>query len=574
MRKRVRMESTEKERGDMETLGMRDIIGPIMIGPSSSHTAGALRIAHMARGLMAAAPVRVHFTLYGSFAHTGTGHGTDKALVAGMLGLAADDLAIRDSFALAASNGLAVSFSRDLDTSTEHPNTVDLHIVDAEGGTLELRGVSTGGGAAAIRSIDGIDVNITGAHTSIVVRQDDVKGVLAHIAGCLSDYDVNIATTRMYRTRRGDTAYTVMEVDGRVPGGAATVIAQHPGVHSVRIIPSDASENFDLGDGQDSHGSGDDQRRGSSAEGGAAGAVSADADQAFDRVDFTSGKELLARCKEFRCSLGEAFLAREQALGVRDGQPTPLDAYCTHVIAVMREAVNGPLDHPTPSMGGLIGGEARMLADTRRQSKAIVDDLTADAMEYALAALETNASMGRIVAAPTAGSSGVLPGVLFSLEKRRGFDDETLKHGLFAAGAVGYLIARNATVSGAEGGCQAEIGAAAAMAAAAAVEMAGGSPEQALDAAGNALTSLLGLVCDPVGGLVEVPCQKRNATAAATALVSAQIALAGVSNLVNFDETVSAMDAVGRSLPFELRESALGGIAATPSACAWCAARS
>lgn len=590
MRKRVRMEPTEKERGDMETLGMRDIIGPIMIGPSSSHTAGALRIAHMARGLMAAAPVRVHFTLYGSFAHTGSGHGTDKALVAGMLGLAADDLAIRDSFALAASNGLAVSFSRDLDTSTEHPNTVDLHIVDAEGGTLELRGVSTGGGAAAIRSIDGVDVNITGAHTSIVVRQDDVKGVLAHIAGCLSDYDVNIATTRMYRTRRGDTAYTVMEVDGRVPGGAATVIAQHPGVHSVRIIPSDASGNFDLGESPDNRRSNDQGQRGSTSaasgategdvaegnavEGNTAGAVSPDADQAFDRVDFTSGKELLARCKELRCSLGEAFLARERALGARDGQPTPLDTYCTHAIAVMREAVNGPLDHPTPSMGGLIGGEARMLADTRRQSTAIVDDLTADAMEYALAALETNASMGRIVAAPTAGSSGVLPGVLFSLEKRRGFDDATLKRGLFAAGAVGYLIARNATVSGAEGGCQAEIGAAAAMAAAAAVEMAGGTPEQALDAAGNALTSLLGLVCDPVGGLVEVPCQKRNATAAATALVSAQIALAGVSNLVNFDETVSAMDAVGRSLPFELRESALGGIAATPSACAWCAARS
>ncbi len=559
----------------METLGMRDIIGPIMIGPSSSHTAGALRIAHMARGLMAAAPVRVHFTLYGSFAHTGSGHGTDKALVAGILGLSADDLAIRDSFALAASNGLAVSFSRDLDTSPEHPNTVDLHIVDAEGGTLELRGVSTGGGAAAIRSIDGIDVNITGAHTSIVVRQDDVKGVLAHIAGCLSDYDVNIATTRMYRTRRGDTAYTVMEVDGCVPEGAADVIAQHPGVHSVRIIPSDARESSHLSEAQDNRRLDSGSQGGdNSAESGPAGALSPDADQAFDRADFASGRELLTRCKEARCSLGEAFLARENALALRDGQAASLDTYCTQVIAVMREAVNGPLDHPTPSMGGLIGGEARMLADTRRQGKAIVDELTADAMEYALAALETNASMGRIVAAPTAGSSGVLPGVLFSLEKRHGLDDEILKRGLLAAGAVGYLIARNATVSGAEGGCQAEIGAAAAMAAAAAVEMAGGSPEQALDAAGNALTSLMGLVCDPVGGLVEVPCQKRNATAAATALVSAQIALAGVSNLVNFDETVSAMDAVGRSLPFELRESALGGIAVTPSACAWCAARS
>ncbi len=129
---------------------------------------------------------------------------------------------------------------------------------------------------------------------------------------------------------------------------------------------------------------------------------------------------------------------------------------------------------------------------------------------------------------------------------------------------MGYLIARNATVSGAEGGCQAEIGAAAAMAAAAAVEMAGGTPAQALDAAANALSSLMGLVCDPVGGLVEVPCQKRNATAAATALVSAQIALAGVGNLVGFDETVAAMDAVGRTLPFELRESASAAVRRRP----------
>ena len=179
--------------------------------------------------------------------------------------------------------------------------------------------------------------------------------------------------------------------------------------------------------------------------------------------------------------------------------------------------------------------------------------------------------MGRIVAAPTAGSAGVVPAVLLGLGRHRGLTDEKLHAGLLAAAAVGYLIARNASVSGAEGGCQAEIGSAAAMAAAAAVEIAGGTPAQALAAASSALMSLMGLVCDPVGGLVEVPCQKRNATAATTALVCAQIALSGTENLVGFDETVAAMDAVGRALPFELRESALGGIAAAPAACAWCA---
>lgn len=240
----------------------------------------------------------------------------------------------------------------------------------------------------------------------------------------------------------------------------------------------------------------------------------------------------------------------------------------TRLWRAMVESVEG-YDPARRSACNLTGGDARKV-ETRAVSLAgpVLTDIIATALKVG----ECNACMGRIVAAPTAGSAGVVPGVLLALEQERGLDAAALRRGLLAAGAVGYLIARNATVSGAEGGCQAEIGAAAAMAAAAAVEMAGGTPAQALDAAANALSSLMGLVCDPVGGLVEVPCQKRNATAAATALVSAQIALAGVGNLVGFDETVAAMDAVGRTLPFELRESALGGIAAAPSACAWCAA--
>lgn len=546
----------------METLGFADIVGPIMVGPSSSHTAGALRIARMARSLLAAAPARAEFTLYGSFAHTQSGHGTDKALVAGLLGLAPDDLGVRDSFERAHAAGLAFSFACDREAGVEHPNTVDARIVDAEGGVLEVRGVSVGGGAAVVTRIDGIDVNVTGEHTSVVVRQRDETGVLAHIAGCFSDCAVNIATTRMYRTRRGSDAFTVMELDGPVPAEAKAAIERHPAVRDVRIVPADGPAGQPAG--------GTDARAG--AAGGTAGAAE-QAEERFAACDFASGAELLDRCAEQGTGLAGAFLAREQALAALDGRTCDALPYADRALAVMRASATEPLREPAPSMGGLIGGEARDVRRSREQGPAVVDGLAGAAMEYALAVLETNASMGRIVAAPTAGSAGVVPGVLLALEQERGLDAAALRRGLLAAGAVGYLIARNATVSGAEGGCQAEIGAAAAMAAAAAVEMAGGTPAQALDAAANALSSLMGLVCDPVGGLVEVPCQKRNATAAATALVSAQIALAGVGNLVGFDETVAAMDAVGRALPFELRESALGGIAAAPSACAWCAAR-
>ncbi len=545
----------------MKTLGLRDIIGPIMVGPSSSHTAGALAIAGMARRLCGSKPKRVSFILYGSFACTGSGHGTDKALVAGMLGMAASDLAIRDSFEHAREAGLAISFAHDTQTRVEHPNTVDVDVQEQNGGTLRVRGVSIGGGAAVITRIDGVDVDITGEHTSIVVRQIDERGVLAHIATCLANCGVNIATTRMYRTRKGAAAYTVMETDDAVPESARKAICQHAAVRDVRVIPA-ATPKEDLSAQSPAQtpnlaASQDDAR-------------TVDADAQFRACDFDSGAELLRICAERGQSIAETFRAREEALAALKEHPARTEEYLKCVLQVMREAAAGPLERPKPSNGGLIGGEAQAFARAA-ETGALVDPLIADVSAFALAVLETNAAMGRIVAAPTAGSAGVVPAVLLGLEKHRDYREQDLRAGLLTAAAVGYLIARNASVSGAEGGCQAEVGSAAAMAAAAAVEMAKGTPEQALCAASNALVCLMGLVCDPVGGLVEVPCQKRNATAAATALISAQIALVGIGNLVNFDETVAAMDAVGRSLPFELRESALGGIAATPSAQRFCA---
>ncbi|MRX82932.1 L-serine ammonia-lyase, iron-sulfur-dependent, subunit alpha [Eggerthella guodeyinii] len=532
----------------MKTLGLTDIIGPIMVGPSSSHTAGALRIAYMARRLCLAEPKTVEFRLLGSFAHTLTGHGTDKALVAGMLGLATDDLRIRDSFDLAREAGLAFSFVTLPDAEYDHPNTIDVRIVDAAGNAMDVRGESIGGGAAVIRKIDDIDVRITGESASIVVRQRDEKGVLAHIAQSISDEGVNIATTRMYRERKGDTAYTVLETDQAVGAEAKAAIEDHPAIYDVRIIPGDARADVER----------------------VAVPDVAAALQRFADLDFGNGAALLAYCEEHGATLSEAFLAREAALAASLGYADGATTYLREALAVMRCAARRPIDEALPSMGGLIGGEARKLADLHERGGELCDDQLSCAIAYAMAVLETNASMGRIVAAPTAGSAGVLPGVLLAMQRTRGYGDDDLARGLAAAAAIGYLITRNATVSGAEGGCQAEVGSAAAMAAAASVELMGGTPAQCFAAASNALTNMMGLVCDPIAGLVEEPCQKRNAAGAAVALVSAQIALAGIGNLVDFDQTVEAMRKVGRTLPFELRESALGGIAAAPTACAYC----
>jgi len=229
---------------------------------------------------------------------------------------------------------------------------------------------------------------------------------------------------------------------------------------------------------------------------------------------------------------------------------------------VMRDAVETGLGGSARSRSGFVGGDARRVADSQAGP---IGGTFADAIAAGLAVGEVNAAMGRIVAAPTGGSSGVLPAVVLTVGAQRAASESELVDALFAAAGVGGVIASRATLSGAAGGCQAEIGSGSAMAAAAAVQLSGGTPAQSGHAASLALQGQLGLVCDPIGGLVEVPCVYRNATGAAVALASAEMALAGVEFPVPFDEVVDAMGLVGRSLPPSLRETALGGLAVTPT---------
>ncbi len=284
--------------------------------------------------------------------------------------------------------------------------------------------------------------------------------------------------------------------------------------------------------------------------------------------DFTTGSTLLELCENNNISISEAMLRREAHLFETSREENV--SRMAYSYSIMKQAVHTSLEAKAKTMGGLIGGEAIKLNELRLNEKNLCGSVVSRAAAYSMGVLEVNASMGLIVAAPTAGSSGVIPGVFLSLQEEYGFSDEEMTNALFCAGAVGYLIARNATVAGAEGGCQAEIGAASAMAAAAAVQLMGGTPRQCLSAASGALANILGLVCDPIGGLVESPCQQRNAMGTSNALISAEIALAGIHNIIPFDEMVEAMYRVGKSLPHELRETALGGVAATPTACSLC----
>ena len=285
-------------------------------------------------------------------------------------------------------------------------------------------------------------------------------------------------------------------------------------------------------------------------------------------MDFKNAKELLALCQKKKLPISEVMRQREILLGETTAEI--VDQRMDRVLEIMKDAAFSPIKDPVISMGGLIGGEARKLCEFHDLGKSLCGNVLGKGITYAMATLETNASMGLIVASPTAGSAGIVPGMMLALQEVYGFSDKKIRQALFNAGAIGYLAMRNATVAGAVGGCQAEVGIASAMSASAAVELLGGTPLQCTYAASTVLMNMLGLVCDPVGGLVEYPCQNRNAAGVSNALIAAEMSLAGIPQFIPLDEMIDAMYTVGKKLPAELRETALGGCAATPSACEKC----
>ena len=285
-------------------------------------------------------------------------------------------------------------------------------------------------------------------------------------------------------------------------------------------------------------------------------------------MDFKNAKELLALCQKKKLPISEVMRQREILLGETTAEI--VDQRMDRVLEIMKDAAFSPIKDPVISMGGLIGGEARKLCEFHDLGKSLCGNVLGKGITYAMATLETNASMGLIVASPTAGSAGIVPGMMLALQEVYGFSDKKIRQALFNAGAIGYLAMRNATVAGAVGGCQAEVGIASAMAASAAVELLGGTPLQCTYAASTVLMNMLGLVCDPVGCLVEYPCQNRNAAGVSNALIAAEMSLAGIPQFIPLDEMIDAMYTVGKKLPAELRETALGGCAATPSACEKC----
>ncbi|MBC8062029.1 MAG: L-serine ammonia-lyase, iron-sulfur-dependent, subunit alpha [Clostridiaceae bacterium] len=275
-----------------------------------------------------------------------------------------------------------------------------------------------------------------------------------------------------------------------------------------------------------------------------------------------SAKELEEICNKDNISICEYTIRSQEEEGIKRED---IIKKMRKNLLIMQESSKRARSVEVISVSGLIGGDAVKLSKYAESGNSLCGNFLVKAMARALSSSEVNAAMGRIVAAPTAGSCGILPAVIISAGEKLEKKEEDLIDALITASAIGILIAKNATLSGAEGGCQAECGSAAAMGAAAVVEMMGGTPRMALDAGAIVIKNILGLVCDPIAGLVEAPCAKRNISGTVNSLTTADLVMSGVKSLIPFDDAVLAMQRIGKQMPCELRETSMGGLATTPT---------
>lgn len=280
------------------------------------------------------------------------------------------------------------------------------------------------------------------------------------------------------------------------------------------------------------------------------------------QFNFNTIAELIEAAETQRLPMHEIVLAREMHAAQRTRED--ILSEMQHNWQVMQESIARGIKNTEKSVSGMTGGDAKKLYAYRE--KGYLGESALAAAAYAVGISEVNAVMGRIVACPTAGSCGIVPAALYAAKKQRGFGDEDIVKALLTAAGIGMVVDQNASIAGASGGCQAECGTAAGMAAGALVELAGGTPVRIGDAVALAIKNLLGLVCDPVAGLVEVPCVKRNGFATVTALTAADMSLAGVKSVIPVDEVITAMNEIGHALPKSLRETSEAGLAVTPTA--------
>jgi L-serine dehydratase len=503
---------------------LNDVLGPVMRGPSSSHTAAPFFIGTMARALLGDEPCSVTFAFdpKGSFAQVYRQQGSDLGFAAGLMGLPITGESFLRALALAAEKGIEIRFAVESLPEADHPNTVELRMASRSGRKLVAVARSIGGGSIRFTRVDQWPVELKGdAHEMLVEMKTEAEPeVLEHFSRKVQWVGAP------ERQIQGDLLLLHLKLHSALEPETESRLRALPGVSQLWTAPP---VFFPLRVGP----------------------------------PFGSAEEMLALATFRSLSLGRIALAYEaELLGLPEQK---VMEELVRRFEIMRQSVHRGLEEKLPPMQLLAPSAARIF-QAEAAGRLAVGGIHARAGARAMAVMHINSGGGVVCAAPTAGSAGVIPGVLVSLVEEKGLSVQETALALCAASAIGVIVAIRATFAAEVAGCQVEIAAAGAMAAAAVVEAVGGTAAQAVDAAAISFQNTMGLVCDPVQGVVEIPCHTRNAVAASSAFLCADLILGGYVNPIPLDETIDSVYAVGQMLPRELKCTALGGLSVAPSA--------
>jgi len=506
----------------MFTSVLNDVLGPVMRGPSSSHTAGSYHIGFTVRQLLGAAPqeVRIRFDERGSYGSTYRQQGVDQAFITGLMGWKqVDEIFIR-ALSTARKHGVRIDFQVTRLPAADHPNYVDIEVRDQQGGELKIEAKSVGGGTFRITSVDDVEVLIDGKcyETLVTLPENMLSGVRERIQKNFPDAAIRTS---------------VSGPNGILQLSSSDMLNRD---HLERLVPLTKMRQ----------------------------AAPVYFTQKND-PPFASAEEMIGFAEKNNLTLGQAVLAYETTVLAISEED--LLQEMAHRYGVMKNSVIDGLKNDTVNMQ-LIDAMAGTIMDNVKAGQVAIGGLHARAAAAAMATMHTCNSRGVVCAAPTGGAAGTIPGILTVLEEASDLSQRQLALMLLAAGGVGLILAIRGTFAAEVAGCQVEIGAAGAMGAAAVVEFAGGTARQACDAAAVSFQNTMGMVCDLVQGMCEIPCHSRNGIAASSAFTNADMVIGGYVNHINLDETIDSVYSSGRMLPAELRCTARGGLATAPSALA------
>ena len=503
---------------------LNEVIGPVMHGPSSSHTAASYHIGWLIRNLLDDEPdsVNIVFSKKGSYGAVYHQQGSDLGFASGLLGWKITDERFKDALKEAKKSDLKINFQLEALEADDHPNAIEINGLSKKGRKINVIARSIGGGAVEIIQINGWRILLTGDSYDIIVETDiSTKQELNQLL-CVDHKNLEPPSTQT----RGDKMIFLLKRASSLDDKKIDTIKS---MKEVTNVWTTSPIFFPM--------------RGEPL--------------------FQSGKEMVDLAKSCGCTLGHIAIDYEAKLLGISTKEASNEMWSRYKI--MRNSAIKGLDEKLTGMH-LLKPTAWTVFESERNGKVAIGGIHTRAAARALSVMHVNSSMGVVCAAPTGGSAGTIPGVLTTLAEEKSLNKEQIIKGMYAASAIGLILAIRGTFAAEIAGCQVEIGAAGAMAAAAVVEIAGGDAQQACDAAAISFQNTMGSVCDLVQGMVEIPCHTRNALAASSAFVCADLILGGYFNPIPLDETIDAVMSVGKMLPLELRCTALGGLALTPSA--------